>query len=164
MVADAKLANWSWSDRHRRRLNEPLKKFIWAMRQIAAYGFLCETQYTAIITPNEICLCRLVDCGKAWRPIGDAPMSQKSIGVQGKSIDWAAYGPGSLTVTLSLTAWILMAMNESHRSIAPLGSQTQLNEWDVLHYDGKTLYRNRISQLTTEDVPSGNIILHRTNG
>lgn len=86
-------------------------------------------------------------------------MSFRSIGIQGLSVDWAVGGSGVLTVTMCLAAWILMAMNEEYRAIVPLGSQIRLTEWDVMHYDGKIVYRNRISRVTTIEKPSGNIIL-----
>lgn len=159
LVADAKVTNWTWSDRHRRRVGKALKKFTWPCRQVAAYGVLSKTQYTAIITPEEACLCRLVDHGKLKSSTGKGEMSFKSIGIQGKSIDWAVSGPGVLTAMMSLAVWILMAMNEHYRSITPLGSQIRLSEWNVMHYDGKIVYRNRISRITTVEKPLGNIIL-----
>lgn len=160
-VADAKLAKtWDWEDRHRRRLDNGLVKFISPCRQLAAYGCLSKTQYVIPVTPKEVCFCRLVDHGLVADEDkdDDDPLSWKQIGIQGTTVKWTTSGRGTVTVLLGMVAWILAAMNEDHRPIVPLGSQVCLNEWVMIQDGDTTRYRNKISQRTLDKLPHGAII------
>lgn len=159
-VADAKLAKtWSWHDRTERRAGEPLEKFLWPCRQLAAYGVITKTQYALMISPKDVCFCRLVDNGSATNPNPRYRLTSKRVGILGATVNWSVSGENRLTVLLGMVAWVLSAMNEDHRSIVPLSSQTHMTEWLVIHRENETLYRNKISQVVVRELPKGAIIV-----
>lgn len=159
-VADAKLAvRWTWEDRHRRRKDLGLQKFLYPCRQLAAYGVEAGTQYAIAVTPEEACFTCLIDQGKASKPTSECPLSLKQIGVQGAAVKWSVSGKNRVTVLLGMVAWILSAMNEDYRPIVSPGAQTRLDEWVAIQEGNETLYFNKISQRTLRELPHGAIVL-----
>lgn len=163
LVAEAKHADrWAWEDRLERNYdNRAVGKFIGAYRQLAAYGCSVNTQYVAIVTPAEVCLCRLIHHG-VDETIDEnrlGHLAPLQIGIQGMSLPWVPSGQNRITILLGMLSWILSAMNSGRRTIETLGSYVRLNEWVVIPREGSDLYYIKISQIIVRELPQGAIVV-----
>ncbi|KAF4499729.1 hypothetical protein FAGAP_4083 [Fusarium agapanthi] len=115
------------------------------IQHLGRYAQPSGTRYSFAITDTEVVVIRFHS------------LEGGETGAQWNAIPRSACGEGILTINLAIWVFIMMSLNDQHRSVADYTGMIPINAWSA--HDG--FYRNHLSGRRLPYLPTGAMVLNQ---